>query len=55
MEPVEHDDENSNPGREAQESLLGEAIRFDLTILECSHGILLVLIAAVERGQIEIG
>lgn len=54
VKPVEHDDNNSNSRRETQEPLLRETIRFDLAILERSHSILLVLIAAVERRQIEI-
>lgn len=53
--PVEHDEENAYARRKAEETLFGEAIRFDFSKLERAHGILLVLIASVEWGQIQIG
>ena len=54
MESVEHDNQNSNPGGEPEDSLLREAIWLQFTILERSHGTLLVLIASVKRGQVKV-
>jgi hypothetical protein len=47
VKSVEHDEENTDSGREAKNSLLGEAIRLELPILECSDGILFSLPAPI--------
>jgi len=54
VEAIEHDKDDSNSGRKSQNTGGGKAIRFQLSVGEGPHRILLVLIVAVKWGKIEI-
>lgn len=54
MEAIEHDEQDSNSRRKSEKSFFGETVRLQLSILEGSDCILFVLVAAVERREIEI-
>jgi hypothetical protein len=50
VESVEHDEEDADSWREAQNSLLGEGVWLEFAILERPDGILFRLVATVERS-----
>jgi hypothetical protein len=54
VEAVEHDQENTNTWWESKDPYLREAVCFKLSVFEGPHGILLVLVATIERGEIQI-
>lgn len=54
VEPIEHDQERANTGRESKKPLFREHIRLQLTILERADGILHLLVVAVQGGKIKV-
>lgn len=54
MESVEHDKESCDTRGEAEDSLIGKTIGFELSIFKGSDPVLLLLTAAIERGEIQI-
>jgi hypothetical protein len=55
VETVEAEEEDGYTGRESQETGFVEAIWFEETVLERSDRVLLFLVVAVERGEIQVG
>ena len=55
VEAVEHDQDDTAAGREAEQAVFGEAVRLQLAILERSNGVLVFLRVAIERGEVEVG
>ena len=54
VEPVKHDDQTADAGREAEEPLLREAVRLEQAVLKRPHEVLLLLVRAVEGAEVEV-
>lgn len=54
VDAVEHDQQHTNSWGHAQDPLVGETVGLQLAVLECSDRVLHCLVAAVQRGQIEV-
>jgi len=54
VDAVEHDQQHTDSRRHAQDALVGEAVGLELAVLECPDRVLHGLVAAVQRGQIEV-
>lgn len=55
MEAVEHNQKDANTRWEAQSAPGGKTVRLQLPVLESTNKVLLVLIVAIQRREIQIG
>ena len=50
MEAIEHDEEDTDSRRKAENSLFGKGVQLELAVLERPNRILLLLTASIERS-----
>lgn len=54
VDAVEHDQQNTDAGGHPEETLVGKTVGFQLSILESPDGVLHLLVASVQRREIQI-
>jgi len=55
VKAVEGDQQNANSWRERQDTLLAKCVRFKLPVNESSDASLVLLVAAIEGSEVEVG
>ncbi len=55
MKSVVHDHINANPRRLQEKALFSKGVRFQQAVFECTDSVLIFLITAIKRSQVEVG